>query len=149
MMLARKAHNDDTLHEGLAAGCDDSVSKPLRCRELAARVKMQVNRMQEIKLAVAATGEQLEEQFAAATVEDITHSAEMHRRHLRRRPSDIVRKRTINPSEVTILSVDDNPINLTVVENTLVPEGFEVISCDDGFEALKTLMERKASAIIM
>jgi CheY-like chemotaxis protein len=90
VMVQRQAENDSTLLEGLSAGCDDAVSKPLRRKELVSRVTMQVHRMKEIIMVAAETAQKIATPMQ--TVEDITNSAQMKRRRLKRRPSGRIRK---------------------------------------------------------
>lgn len=52
-------------------------------------------------------------------------------------------------SRLSILVVDDEPVNVKLLEAHLVPEGFEVISASDGEEALKKSSEHKVDLVLL
>ena len=48
-----------------------------------------------------------------------------------------------------ILAVDDQPMNLDLVDEILSEQGFEVITTEDGFEALELVKERTPDCIVL
>ena len=48
-----------------------------------------------------------------------------------------------------ILSVDDEPANLKLLENILVPRGYEVVSVASGEDALRTIKTRPIDLVLM
>lgn len=53
-----------------------------------------------------------------------------------------------NPESRKILVVDDDPDMVSVLNQILVGEGFEVVSLSDGEEALKFLQKSQADALV-
>lgn len=49
----------------------------------------------------------------------------------------------------TILSVDDEPANLKLLENILIPRGYEVVSVETGEEALQKIKTRTVDLVLM
>jgi len=48
-----------------------------------------------------------------------------------------------------ILGVDDEPANLKLLENILVPRGYEVVSVASGEDALRTIKTRTIDLVLM
>jgi len=48
-----------------------------------------------------------------------------------------------------VLSVDDEPANLKLIENILVPRGYEVVSVASGEEALRKIKTRTIDLVLM
>ncbi len=48
-----------------------------------------------------------------------------------------------------IMAVDDEPVILTILKRILEPEGYEVLSANDGSSALALLDERKPDLVIL
>ncbi|WP_299422693.1 response regulator [uncultured Shimia sp.] len=48
-----------------------------------------------------------------------------------------------------ILAVDDEPINLQVLQNLLVPQGYRVITAHNGSEALRCVAEKRPDLIVL
>ena len=48
-----------------------------------------------------------------------------------------------------ILSVDDEPANLRLLENILAPRGYEVVSVASGEDALRTIKTRTIDLVLM
>ena len=53
------------------------------------------------------------------------------------------------PKKPIVLCVDDEPANLKLLENILVPRGYEVVSAADGEDALKQIKTRTIDLVLM
>jgi len=53
------------------------------------------------------------------------------------------------PKNPIILSVDDEPANLKLLENILVPRGYEVVSVASGEDALRMIKTRPINLVLM
>ena len=53
------------------------------------------------------------------------------------------------PKKPIILSVDDEPANLKLLENILVPRGYEVVSVASGEDALRMIKIRPIDLVLM
>jgi DNA-binding response OmpR family regulator len=54
-----------------------------------------------------------------------------------------------SPKNPIILSVDDEPANLKLLENILVPRGYEVISVASGEDAMRMIKTRPINLVLM
>ena len=53
------------------------------------------------------------------------------------------------PKNPIILSVDDEPANLKLLENILVPRGYEVVSVASGEDAMRMIKTRPINLVLM
>ncbi len=51
--------------------------------------------------------------------------------------------------EITILAVDDEPVNLKLVQSALAPKGYKIITAKNGEEAVNLARKYKPSLILM
>lgn len=63
-------------------------------------------------------------------------------------PAPVV-SNTLKQGAPTILTVDDEPINLQVLENLLLPQGFKAIKAQSGPEALRSVASHRPDLIIL
>ncbi len=54
-----------------------------------------------------------------------------------------------NKHEITILAVDDEPVNLKLIESALAPKGYKIITAINGEEAVNLARKHKPSLILM
>ena len=54
----------------------------------------------------------------------------------------------IKEKKKTILTIDDDPISCEILQTFLGPEGYDVVSADDGIQGLKAYQELKPDLII-
>jgi len=54
-----------------------------------------------------------------------------------------------NKSEITILAVDDEPVNLKLIETALAPRGYKIITAKNGEEAVNIARTQKPDLILM
>ena len=54
-----------------------------------------------------------------------------------------------NKSEITILAVDDEPVNLKLIETALAPRGYKIITAKNGEEAVNIARKQKPDLILM
>ena len=54
-----------------------------------------------------------------------------------------------NKREITILAVDDEPVNLKLVESALAPRGYKIITANNGKEAVNLAHIHKPDLILM
>ncbi len=54
-----------------------------------------------------------------------------------------------NKCEITILAVDDEPVNLKLIETALAPKGYKIITAKSGEEAVNIARTQKPDLILM
>ena len=54
-----------------------------------------------------------------------------------------------NKSGITILAVDDEPVNLKLIETALAPRGYKIITAKNGEEAVNIARTQKPDLILM
>ncbi len=54
-----------------------------------------------------------------------------------------------NKREITILAVDDEPINVKLIESALAPKGYKIIAAKNGDEAVDLARVHKPDLILM